>query len=213
MGNHSSILAWKIPWTEEPGGLQSMGSQRVGHNLATKQHHHPLTTRAWLRWWALKTLNLLSSTSCPVNPPLVSTSSIFIRLLEIDQGCAFSKGICVSLNCYLVSGPFSSREVGGFGTPTSWDWGYQPGREAHLHTPPHLTCTTAKLQKPQTSQGWARAFSGEPDASRVCGQWGWCLTPTWRKVSDDYGHPGGLPGDTHQLEEGPVHPASCRVRI
>ena len=29
---HSSILAWKIPWTEEPGGLQSMGSQRVGHN-------------------------------------------------------------------------------------------------------------------------------------------------------------------------------------
>ena len=29
---HSSTLAWKIPWTEEPGGLQSMGSQRVGHN-------------------------------------------------------------------------------------------------------------------------------------------------------------------------------------
>ena len=28
---HSSILAWKIPWTEEPGGLQSMGSRRVGH--------------------------------------------------------------------------------------------------------------------------------------------------------------------------------------
>ena len=30
MAIHSSILAWKIPWTEEPGGLQSMGSQRVG---------------------------------------------------------------------------------------------------------------------------------------------------------------------------------------
>ena len=29
---HSSILAWEIPWTEEPGGLQSTGSQRVGHN-------------------------------------------------------------------------------------------------------------------------------------------------------------------------------------
>ena len=29
---HSSIFAWGIPWTEEPGGLQSMGSQRVGHN-------------------------------------------------------------------------------------------------------------------------------------------------------------------------------------
>ena len=32
MATHSSILAWKIPWMEEPGGLQSMGSQRVGHD-------------------------------------------------------------------------------------------------------------------------------------------------------------------------------------
>ena len=34
MATHSSILAWEITWTEELGGLQSMGSQRVGHNLA-----------------------------------------------------------------------------------------------------------------------------------------------------------------------------------
>ena len=34
MATHSSILAWRIPWTEEPGGLQFMGSQRVGHNWA-----------------------------------------------------------------------------------------------------------------------------------------------------------------------------------
>ena len=32
MATHSSILAWRFLWTEEPGGLQSMGSQRVGHN-------------------------------------------------------------------------------------------------------------------------------------------------------------------------------------
>ena len=32
METHSSILAWRIPWTEEPGGLQSMGLQRVGHD-------------------------------------------------------------------------------------------------------------------------------------------------------------------------------------
>ena len=32
MATHSSILAWRIPWTEKPGGLQSMGSQRVGHD-------------------------------------------------------------------------------------------------------------------------------------------------------------------------------------
>ena len=35
MAIHSSILAWKISWTEEPGGLQSMGSQRIGHDWAT----------------------------------------------------------------------------------------------------------------------------------------------------------------------------------
>ena len=32
MATHSSTLAWRIPWTEEPGGLQSVGSQRVGHD-------------------------------------------------------------------------------------------------------------------------------------------------------------------------------------
>ena len=32
MAAHSSILAWRIPWTEEPGGLQSTGSQRIGHD-------------------------------------------------------------------------------------------------------------------------------------------------------------------------------------
>ena len=38
MATHSSILAWEIPWTEGPGWLQSMGSQRVGHDLMTKQN-------------------------------------------------------------------------------------------------------------------------------------------------------------------------------
>ena len=39
MATHSSILAWEIPWIEEPGWLQSMGSQRVRHDWATKQGH------------------------------------------------------------------------------------------------------------------------------------------------------------------------------
>ena len=37
MATHSTVLAWKIPWTEEPGELQCMGRKRVGHDLATKQ--------------------------------------------------------------------------------------------------------------------------------------------------------------------------------
>ena len=39
MATHSSILAWRIPWTEEPGGLQSTGSQRVGHDWVTSVTH------------------------------------------------------------------------------------------------------------------------------------------------------------------------------
>ena len=39
MATHSSILAWSIPWTEEPGGLQSMGPQRAGHNCVTDHTH------------------------------------------------------------------------------------------------------------------------------------------------------------------------------
>ena len=39
MATHSSTLAWRIPWTEAPGGLQSMGSLRVRHSLATNTRH------------------------------------------------------------------------------------------------------------------------------------------------------------------------------
>ena len=40
MATHSSILAWRISWTEEPGGLQAMGSQRVGHGRVTEHTQH-----------------------------------------------------------------------------------------------------------------------------------------------------------------------------
>ena len=42
MAPHSSTLAWKIPWTEEPGRLQSIGSRRVGHNFTFTFHFHAL---------------------------------------------------------------------------------------------------------------------------------------------------------------------------
>ena len=43
MATHSGILAWRVPWSKEPGGLQSMGSQRVGHDWATNTHTHTHT--------------------------------------------------------------------------------------------------------------------------------------------------------------------------
>ena len=49
MATHPSTLAWEIPWTEEPGGLQSVGSKRVRHDLVTKQQQimetHPKVGR------------------------------------------------------------------------------------------------------------------------------------------------------------------------
>ena len=41
VATHSNILVWKIPWTEEPGRLQRLGSQRVRHDLTTKQQQQP----------------------------------------------------------------------------------------------------------------------------------------------------------------------------
>ena len=49
MAPHSSTLAWKIPWTEEPGGLQSVGSLRVGHDWATSLSL--FTFMHWRRKW------------------------------------------------------------------------------------------------------------------------------------------------------------------
>ena len=51
MATHSSVLAWKIPWMEEPGRLQSMGSLRVGHDWATSLSL--FTFMHWRRKWQL----------------------------------------------------------------------------------------------------------------------------------------------------------------
>ena len=59
MATHSSILTWRIPWTEEPGGLQSMGSQRVGHDRATSLS---LSQKGMLKSLPSQNMNLLGDT-------------------------------------------------------------------------------------------------------------------------------------------------------
>ena len=70
MATHSSILAWRIPWAEQPGGGQSMGSQRVGHNWVTHLHSDssPVLSchTSWSGAHALLTL-------CPVPRKATST--------------------------------------------------------------------------------------------------------------------------------------------
>ena len=88
MATHSSILPWRISWTEEPGGLQSMWLQRVGHNLATKQQYsgisiwHLICTQDRKMWgeWLWKRIDLecqlTHSQDCPYPSKLVSEETL-----------------------------------------------------------------------------------------------------------------------------------------
>ena len=71
MATHSSILAWRIPWTGEPGRLQSMGLQRVGHDWATNTYIYGLgmvlgTLYPWYHWTPINPAKGLHQ--CPVWP-------------------------------------------------------------------------------------------------------------------------------------------------
>ena len=73
MATHSSILVWRIPWTEDTGGLQSMGLQRVGHDLATKrqQSHQATNSRGQRRTQASE-----------VSPLSRKVAGVFIHQLD-----------------------------------------------------------------------------------------------------------------------------------
>ena len=96
MATHSRILAWEIPWTEESGRLQSMGSQRVGHHLATKQQLMQATRWATKKWkftlagHSYFQLKLRSA----VHWVLVRRVSVGKRLYQVDN--------CKKLSCRSV---------------------------------------------------------------------------------------------------------------
>ena len=106
MAPHSSTLAWKIPWTEEPGGLQTMGSRRVGHDWVTSLSLFPFMhwrrkwqltpvfltgeSQGWGAWWAavyavaqsrtrLKRLSSSSSTLLKINK--------YIKYMPLSENC------------------------------------------------------------------------------------------------------------------------------
>ena len=98
MATYSNILAREIPWTEEPGGLQSMGSKRVRHCLATKEQHIYL----WSRYdeFSLKLLSL----KCPLNYlfALYSIESCFYHQSHLQLGV-----VLLWLHPFILSGVIS----------------------------------------------------------------------------------------------------------
>ena len=91
---YSRILAWRIPWTEEPGGLESMGSQRVRHNWATNtylSYMPPYYDRgiilSWIRYLSISNFSLI----CEITYHISDNSLVdwflcsFIHLLKIEH--------------------------------------------------------------------------------------------------------------------------------
>ena len=108
---HSSILAWRIPWTEKPGGLQSVGSLRVGYDWTTNTHNLPWSDGTGCHdfvFWTLSfkpafSLSSFTFIKRPFNSSLLSAvrvvSFVYMRLLIfllaiLILACALSSPVC-----------------------------------------------------------------------------------------------------------------------
>ena len=92
----SSILAWEIPWTEEPDGLQSMGSQRIGHDLAM-QHIVPKTSPPSLHPWLWLCGHLVNQGASSVWNLNHSNPYYFFSYLAIEKGLWLAFSCCLLL--------------------------------------------------------------------------------------------------------------------
>ena len=104
MEPHSSILAWWILWTEEPGGLQSMGLQREGQDSTTTKYTHPSTLSHWvlMRPFLRSPGNWVS--------PTTGLTSIFVITLDLDLGWSYCPHLYIRV-CNLMSMGWHQREV------------------------------------------------------------------------------------------------------
>ena len=87
MATHSSILAWRIPWTEESGGPQSMGSQIVGHNWVTHSLSLSQTCRDIKQRMRMKrnSITNIPAPTTPCGPLQFCPSSLFLRTISLPD--------------------------------------------------------------------------------------------------------------------------------
>ena len=145
-GPHSSTPAWKVPWTGEPGGLQSMGSLRVGHDWATslslslscigEGNGNPLqcscleSPRDGGAWWAAvygvaqsrTRLKRLSNSSSSSSNPLIDFLSHCVSCGRCSLSSVFRFLSCLS-GCWrrLMGGPWTARRLNQ-SIPRNWSW-------------------------------------------------------------------------------------------
>ena len=131
MVTHSTVLAWRIPWTEEPGGLSAMGLQRVGHDRMTD--HHTLSISS-----CKISFSLLFYPSYPFSQSLMSSSLLTLPLVPISA-CLMS--VCESYSEEQVLTRQSEIESWflGLTSPTAL---YMPFRAPHLNCNNVCACLT-----------------------------------------------------------------------
>ena len=110
---HSSILAWEIPWTEKPGSLQSMGSQRIGRDLVTKHQQPTLPSPSYHGAWSWSSkficidthIDRHSSTFCHLLQPRTDKPippSLQTPISSVTQSCPT---LCDPMNCSMPVHP------------------------------------------------------------------------------------------------------------
>ena len=104
MAPHSSTLAWKIPWTEEPGGLHSMGSRRVGHDWATSLWL--FTFMHWRRKWQPLRCSCLENprTAEPGGLPSMGPHRVghdWSDLAAVTENLLLDQAACSSFGCFI----------------------------------------------------------------------------------------------------------------
>ena len=153
MATHSSILAWEIPWTEEPGGLQSMGLQRVGQDWAAEhartciassyQHAQPawcICDSRWA-WWSGSSLSLKACSLHQNSVPFSKGSGWrrgFTQPWKETQGldhhdpqrCCWKLKVLVAQSCPALCDPMDSSLTGssvcGILQPRTLEWAAIP---------------------------------------------------------------------------------------
>ena len=85
MTNYPSILAWEIPWTEEPHRLQSVQSQRIGHDLVTKQQQYYLQVSKCYLQGSYQNFRVLSGNSNAGQEHIFSQLSFYLHTFIYDR--------------------------------------------------------------------------------------------------------------------------------
>ena len=128
MASHPSILAWKITWTNEPGGLQSMVSQRVVHHWTTESTHTPLIlceeNGTWPLWSSSKIpslqLNHGKTDTSQLRDTLWNILPVFIKIFKVIKNKESLR------NCHSQEEPKDIWLLN-----VMWHRAWNPGTEEH----------------------------------------------------------------------------------